>query len=55
MEKEKKSKEEKKGSIFAKKDFIIHQNEIHIEIKKGDDLSDIPDKFLENLKTEGVM
>lgn len=41
----------------AKKDFVIHQNEIHIEIKAGDEISEklVPKRFWENLKTEGVL
>lgn len=42
-------------AMIAKKDFVIHQNEIHIEIKAGDDVSHVPEKFLENLKTEQVI
>lgn len=41
----------------AKKDFVIHQNEVHIEIKKGDEISEkkIPKKYWDNLRTEGVI
>lgn len=46
---------EKKGSMIAKKDFIIHFNEHHIEIKKGDDVSGVPEMFHQNLKTEEVI
>lgn len=43
--------------VYAKKDFVIHQNEIHIEIKAGDEISEklVPKRFWENLKTEGVL
>jgi hypothetical protein len=41
--------------MIAKKDFVIHQNEHHYEIKKGDDVSDIPKQFHANLKTEEVI
>jgi len=34
---------------------VIHQNEYHFEIKAGDDLSHIPELFIENLKTENVI
>lgn len=51
-------KEEKKpkskGSI-AKKDFVICHNEYYREIKKGDDISDVPSKFKSNLKIEGIL
>ena len=39
---------------IAKKDFVIHHNDVHIEIKKGD-VIECPEKFLPNLKTEGVI
>ena len=43
-------------AMIAKKDFVIHFNEIHIEIKAGDDVSKtVPVMFLENLKTEQVI
>lgn len=45
---------QKVQKLIAKKDFVIHHNEIHIEIKKGDAVS-VPEKFLPNLKTEGVI
>lgn len=38
----------------AKKDFVIHCNDDHIEIKKGDPVN-VPEKYLQNLKTEGVI
>lgn len=41
--------------LTAKKDFVIKQNEYFRKIKAGDNLSDIPDRFLENLRTEGVL
>lgn len=41
--------------LIAKKDFLIVQNSHRYEIKKGDDISDIPAKFHENLKTENVL
>lgn len=41
--------------LIAQKDFVIHQNEHHFEIKKGDDISHIPSQFLKNLKTEKVI
>ena len=44
-----------KRRVIAKRDFVIHQNEIHIVIKAGDDLSHVPEKYLENLKTEAVI
>ncbi len=53
--KEPESKSGGKKPLFAKKDFVIHQNEYHFDIKKGDDLADIPKQFKQNLKTEGVI
>lgn len=47
--------EKTKSRLIAKRDFVIHQNEHHIEIKAGDDLSNVPKMFLENLKTENVI
>jgi hypothetical protein len=47
--------EKTKARLIAKRDFVIHQNEHHIEIKAGDDLSSVPKMFLENLKTENVI
>ena len=44
-----------KRRVIAKRDFVIHQNDIHIVIKAGDDLSSVPEKYLENLKTEAVI
>lgn len=41
--------------MLAKRDFLIHQNEHHIEIKAGDDVSGVPEKFWPNLITEGVI
>lgn len=52
---EEKSVEKPSGDRTAKKDFAIHQNQYDREIKAGDDLSDVPDEFLVNLKTEGVL
>lgn len=42
---------------IALKDFLIVQNEVRIEIKKGQDLStlNIPDRFWPNLVTENVV
>jgi len=39
----------------AKKDFVIHHNDFHLEIKKGDNLKQVPDRFYQNLKTEKVI
>ena len=45
----------KDSAQIAKKDFVIHHNEFHLVIKKGDDLKDVPKIYLPNLKTEGVL
>ncbi len=39
----------------AKKDFIILHNDFRADIKTGDDLSDIPEIYYQNLKTENVI
>lgn len=39
----------------AKKDHLIVQNQYHFDIKKGDDLSEIPNIFYDTLKTEKVI
>lgn len=41
--------------MLAKKDFVIHHNDYHREIKIGEDVSDVPTMFHQNLKTEGVI
>ena len=43
--------------LIALKDFLIFQNDYKQEIKKGDNISvlNIPEKFIENLKTENVI
>ena len=50
-----KVEEKKSRAPIAKRDFVIHQNEVHIEIKAGDDLSNVPERFWQNLKTENVI
>lgn len=45
----------KESRLVAKKDFEIHQNEYHREIKAGEDISDVPECYIPNLKTEGVL
>ena len=52
MEKKKPVKKDKE--LIAKKDWIIVQNDIRIEIKKGD-VVDVPEMFLVTLKTENVI
>jgi len=39
----------------AKKNFLIVRNDFRANIREGDDLSDIPDEYRDNLKTEGVI
>lgn len=41
--------------LAAKKDFVLLQNDVHIIIKAGDNLTGIPKRFMENLKAEGVI
>jgi len=42
------------GKNIAKKDFHIVCNKDDIVIKKGD-VVNVPEKYLQNLKTEGVI
>jgi len=39
----------------AKKDHLIVQNDFRFDIKKGDSLKDIPERFYETLKIEQVI
>ena len=39
----------------AKRAFLIVRNDFRADIREGDDLSDIPDEYHDNLKTEGVI
>ena len=52
-----KNKTKSTNTIKAKKDFVIHHNKFHFEIKKDGeiDLNKIPKIFHQNLKTEGVI
>lgn len=53
--KERKDSGERSGKMCAKKDWHIVCNKDDIKIKKGDDCSDVPKKYWDNLKTEGVL
>jgi hypothetical protein len=60
FEKEKLNKKDNKdrgepSRLVAKKAFVISHNEYFREIKAGDELSDVPEQYLTNLKTEGVI
>jgi len=56
-----KKKEEKetfptKKKVIAKKDWVVHMNKHHYDIKKGDDVSHIKTKeIIESLKKEQVI
>lgn len=50
---DKKGKRDK--AMIAKKDFKIVINTYKRVIKEGEDISDVPEKYHENLKTEGVL
>lgn len=52
---QKNSESHEKQLLIAKKAFTIFQNAYFREIKVGDDLHDVPERFLANLKTEGVL
>lgn len=43
------------ANFKAKKNFTISQNDYHREIKAGEDVSDVPVQYHENLKTEGII
>ena len=51
---------DKKVKLIAKRDFVLYcpgswGGDIFREIKAGDDISDIPIRFHDNLKTERVL
>lgn len=41
--------------LVAKKDFKIVHNEYVRDIKVGDDLSDVPEMYIQNLKSEQII
>jgi len=43
------------AKLIAKKDFVLSHNEFHLEIKVGDDLSQVPEMYHQNLKVEQVL
>lgn len=42
-------------SLIAKKDFVIRQEPYERVICAGEDISDVPEKYHPNLRTEGVL
>lgn len=44
-----------KSEMIAKRAFLIVQNEYARQIQAGDDVSDVPPRFHENLRTEKVI
>lgn len=46
----------KDGNVSIKplKDFVIHHNDIHIELKEGEEC-EVPSMFLDNLKAEKII
>jgi hypothetical protein len=42
-------------SFIAKKSFVICQNEYFRRIEVGENISDIPERYIPNLITEGVL
>ena len=48
-------KKVKEVKMIAKKDWLIVQNKERYDIKKGDDLSSLPSKFFDALKSENVI
>jgi len=49
------AKKEKSGKLMALKAFLIVHNGFRMDIKKGDCLDKLPEKFLANMYTEGVL
>lgn len=49
------TKTNKLSGKIALKGHVICQNKHYFDIKKGDDLSDIPELFYQTLKTEQVI
>jgi hypothetical protein len=41
--------------LVAKKDFVIRQEPYSRVILAGEDISDVPEKYHANLRTEGVL
>lgn len=42
-------------ALRAKRNFHIRHNDYERVIAEGDDLSDVPERYHQNLKTEGVI
>jgi hypothetical protein len=57
MTEEKAKKSKVKGKRVALKDHVLHQNDSHFDIKKGDDLDKlkVPQEFNQVLITEEVL
>jgi hypothetical protein len=49
------STEKKPEPMIAKKDITICHNDYLRKIQAGEDISDVPPIFHENLRTEGVL
>lgn len=48
--------DENEGQKIIKKDFVLKQNEYLFYLRAGEPLpEDVPERFLQNLKTEGVI
>jgi hypothetical protein len=48
-------KPQRRQKLIAKKDFTIHHNTYFREIKEGQNISDVPEIYHENLRTEEVI
>jgi hypothetical protein len=55
MENKMEAKPKPQSDRIAQRDFVICHNDYFRQIKEGEDLSDVPALYLENLKTEGVL
>lgn len=52
----KRSQSQESKNLIAKKDWHLYcPPHLDLKIKKGDDLKDVPKKFLDSLKAEGVI
>ena len=48
-------KDKEKKILIAQRDFVIFQNDYERVIVKDEDISDIPERFHQNLKTEKII
>lgn len=51
----KKGDQHQASQLRAKKDFLIVQNDYRRAIRAGEDIADVPSRYHDNLRTEGVL